>query len=102
MGGVAASWRARQGDGFETTLGKCEGSRLEGGTCGGVRKGSICHFAFSLVLQCLGVPRYPDAGKNSTKSVIVTPPLFVCPQMLVKIRTSEQCPHMLAGKAREK
>ena len=40
---------------------------------GGGKTGSICHFAFSLVLQCLGVPRYPDAAKNSTKSVIVTP-----------------------------
>ena len=45
----------------------------------GGKTGSICHFAFSLVLQCLGVPRYPDAGKNSTKSAIVTP-LFVCPE----------------------
>ena len=35
--------------------------------------------AFSLVLQCLGVPKYPDAGKDSTKSVIVAP-LFVCPK----------------------
>ena len=43
------------------------------------KTGSICHFAFSLVLQCLGVPRYPDAWKNSTKSVTVTP-LFVCPK----------------------
>ena len=46
---------------------------------GGGKTGSICHFAFSLVLQCLGVPRYPDAGHNSPKSVIVTP-LFVCPK----------------------
>ena len=41
------------------------------------KTGSICHFAFSLVLQCLAVPRYPDAGKNSTKSVVVKP-LCVC------------------------
>ena len=53
-------------------------SRDRGGVWEG-KKGSICHFAFSLVLQCLGIPRYPDAGKNSTKSVIVTP-LFVCPK----------------------
>ena len=33
----------------------------------GGKAGSICHFAFSLVLQCLG------DGKNSTKNVIVTP-----------------------------
>ena len=39
---------------------------------------SICHFAFSLVLQCLGVLSCPDAGENSTKNVIVTP-LFECP-----------------------
>ena len=42
---------------------------------GGGKAGSICHFAFSLVLQCLGV----HAGKNDTKSVIVTP-LLVCPK----------------------
>ena len=42
----------------------------------GGKKGSICHFAFSLVLQYLWVPTYPDAGKNSTKSVIVNP--FLC------------------------
>ena len=46
---------------------------------GGGETGSICHFAFSLVLQCLGVPKYPDAGKNSPINVIVTPP-FVCPK----------------------
>ena len=39
---------------------------------GGVKTGSVCHFAFFLVLQCLGVPKQPDAWKNSTKSVIVT------------------------------
>ena len=48
----------------------------------GGNTGSICHFAFSPVLQCLGVSRYRHAGKNSTKSVIVTP-LFCVPQMLV-------------------
>ena len=46
------------------------------------KTGSVCHFAFSLVLQCLGVPRYPGAGKNSTKSVIVTR-LVVCPKFRV-------------------
>ena len=34
-------------------------------------------FRVSVVLQYLGVRRYPDAGENSTKSVIVTP-LSVC------------------------
>ena len=34
---------------------------------GGGKTGSICHFAFSLILQCLEVARYPDAGKHSTK-----------------------------------
>ena len=43
------------------------------------KTGSICHFRFSLVLQCLGVSRYPYAGKNSTENVIVTP-LFLCPK----------------------
>ena len=51
----------------------------EGGVYLGGKTGSICHFAFSLVFQCLEVPTYPDAGKNSTKNVIVTP-LFVCPK----------------------
>ena len=54
-------------------------SGLRRGVWGGGKTGSICHFAFSLVLQRFGVPRYPDAGKNSTKSVVVTP-LFVCPK----------------------
>ena len=36
--------------------------------------------------QCFGVPTHPDAGENSTKSVIVTPP-FRVPQVLVKTRT---------------
>ena len=35
----------------------------------GDKTGSVCHFVFSLVLQCLGVPRYQDAWKNSTKKV---------------------------------
>ena len=48
-----------------------------GGVKGEGKTGSICHFAFYLVLQCLGMLRYPDAGKNSTKNVIATP-LFVC------------------------
>ena len=39
---------------------------------GGGKTGSICHFAFSLVLQCLGMPRYPDHSP------------FCVPQMLVK------------------
>ena len=28
---------------------------------------SVSHFAFLLVLQCLGVPRYPDDGKTARK-----------------------------------
>ena len=39
-------------------------------------------------------------GNNGTKSVIATP--FCAPQMLVKPRTWEQCPRMLADKAQEK
>ena len=31
--------------------------------------GSICAFAFSLVLQDVAVLRYPDAGSNGTKGV---------------------------------
>ena len=67
------------------------------------KTGPICHFAFSLVLERLGVLRYSDAGKNSTNNVIVTPLLkFRALQMLVKTRTWEQCPHTLAGKGRGK
>ena len=40
---------------------------------------SICHFAFSLVLQCLGVPRYPDAGKHSTKNATLSHPFLCAP-----------------------
>ena len=41
----------------------------------GENRVEISHVAFPL--QCLRVPRYPDAGKNSTKRVIVTP-LLMC------------------------
>ena len=48
-----------------------------GDICGGwVQQGRFVVLPFPLF--CSGVPRYPDAGKGSTKSVIVTPP-FVCP-----------------------
>ena len=70
------------------------------GASGGVKRGSICHFAFFLVLQCLGVSKYPDAGKTVRKCHCHTP--FCVPQKLVKTRTREHCPQMLAGKAREK
>ena len=43
---------------------------------GGVKQGRSVILRCPLSLQRLGVPRHPDAGKNSTKSVIVTP-LFV-------------------------
>ena len=55
-----------------------KGLETKGALWGG-EAGSICHLAFSLVLQCLGVSRYPYAGKNSTKYFTVTP-LFVCPK----------------------
>ena len=63
----------------------------------GGKTGSICHFAFSLVLQRLGVQRQPHAGKNSHCH---TP--FCVPQIIAKTRIWEQCPHMLTGKARGK
>ena len=47
------------------------------GALWGVKQGRFCHFAFSLVLQCLGVLIYPDAGKNIRKRVTVAPP-FIC------------------------
>ena len=50
------------------------------------KQGSICHFAFSLVLQCLGVQRYPDAGKKQHEKFYRHIP-FCVPQMLVKTRT---------------
>ena len=53
----------------------------------GGKTGSICHFALSLVLQCLGVLIYQDAGKNSTKNVALSHPFLCVPQMLVKTRT---------------
>ena len=40
------------------------------------KTGSICHFAFSLVLQCLEVPTYPDAGKTARKMSLSRP--FLC------------------------
>ena len=45
-------------------------------TVGGGNKVNLS-FAFSLVLQRVGVSRYLDGGKNTTRTVIVTP-LFVC------------------------
>ena len=47
---------------------------------GGGTTGSICHFGLSLV-QCLGVPRYPNTGEK-TPSIIVTP--FLCAPSVVK------------------
>ena len=46
----------------------------------GGKKGSICHFTFSLVLQYLGVQGYPDAGKKTARKVVIVTPLFVCPK----------------------
>ena len=39
---------------------------------------SICHFAFSLVLQCWGVPRYSDVGKRA-QTVSLSHPLLFAP-----------------------
>ena len=74
---------------------------LQGKPCGRAKQGRFVIFAFSLVLQCLGFPNYPDAGKNSTKNLTVTT-LFCAHQMLVEARIWEQCPHMLAGEAQGK
>ena len=41
---------------------------------GGVKQGRFVIFAFSLVLQYFGVPNYPEAEENSTKSVVVCAP----------------------------
>ena len=57
----------------------------EGGDVGG-KEGSICHFVFPLFYSVSGSQDAQILGKNSTKSVTVTP-LFVRPQMLVKTRT---------------
>ena len=75
--------------------------RQGGYTEGGVQAGSICHFAFALVLQCLGVSRYRDAGQEQHEKCHCHTPCCV-PQMPVKNRTQEQCPHMRAGEARDK
>ena len=40
------------------------GDILRGDMWGG-KSGSICHFAFSLVLQYVGLSRYPGAGKKA-------------------------------------
>ena len=39
---------------------------------GGGKQVDLSFYVF-LVLQYLGVPKYPEAEKNSTRSVIVTP-----------------------------
>ena len=50
----------------------------EGGLYGGVQPSRFVVLRFPLFWSVFGVARYPDAGKNSTKNVIVTP-LFVSP-----------------------
>ena len=66
----------------------------------GGKTGSICHFPFPLVLQCFGVPRIPRCWeKQHEKCHCHTP--FCVPQMLVKIRTWEQCPICWQAKHRE-
>ena len=45
------------------------------------KTGSICHFAFSLVLQCLRVSRYPDAPQVSPARHEPSPPTSKKPQV---------------------
>ena len=53
---------------------------------GGAKAGSICHFAFSLLLQYLGGPTIPRrCEKQHEKCDCHTP--FVCPKCLLKTRT---------------
>ena len=59
---------------LQTFCGEIVGSRAKDGGGGG-KTGSICHFAFSHFLQCLGASVYQDAGKNSTKSLTINPGL---------------------------
>ena len=46
---------------------------------GGLEEGRIVIFAASLVLQCLGGSRYPDAGKKTAQKVSSLHPLFCAP-----------------------
>ena len=50
---------------------------------GAGKTGSICHLRVFPLRYSIRAPKYPEAGINSTKIVIVTP--FLCvPQMLVE------------------
>ena len=73
---------------------------LKGDMWGG-KEGSICHFAFSLVLQCLGGLKIARCWEKQHEKCHYHAP-FCVPQMLVKTRTWEQCPRMPAGQARGK
>ena len=50
---------------------------------GGLKQGRFVILRFSFAV--FGGPKYPNAGKNSTKSVIVIPPFVF--QVLLKTRT---------------
>ena len=52
-----------------------KGGGPQKGGGGGGKTGSVCHFAFPLSLQCLGVPRYPNAGKKTARQVSLSHPL---------------------------
>ena len=65
--------------------------------CGGQNRVDLSFFPCFTVF---GGPKIPRWWKNHKKCHCHTPSHV--PQMLAKTRTWEQCPHMLAGKAREK
>ena len=64
------------------------------------KRGSICPFAFPLFYSILGFQDAQMLGKTAPKVSLSNP--FRVPQVLVNTRTWEQCPQMLAGKARGK
>ena len=79
----------RAGGGYCGTLGFRKRIALQGGIAATVTPVALL---CATKLQRLGVLRYLDAGKNSTKNVIVAP-LFVCaPQMLVELGLQSSVP----------
>ena len=70
-------------------------------TRGRVKQGRFVILRFPLFCSVWGSQDTQMLGKTARK-VSLPHPFFCVPQMLVKTRTWEQCPHMLAGKARGK
>ena len=56
-------------------------THVQRGRLWGGKTKSICHFPFSLVLQCLGLSRCPDAGKKTARKASLSNPFSCAPNL---------------------